>query len=262
MARAGLIALSFTCGLSATSVLADPGAPAAPQPVATAAAIIITPAAAAAAATEATPAAPVTAVAPTPPAPPAITLTAKVDLTSQRVTVLEHGKPKHTWAISSGAQGFETPTGTFKPGWMAKMWFSKQYDNAPMPHAVFFNGGIAMHATQSTGSLGRPASHGCVRLAPANAAIFYALVSKHGLVHTRIAVTGSPKFAPAAVASRRSQPVYPGVAAYGGYGYASGYNSGYNGGYSGYGYSNRNASAFYQPVPYRPIRYVQIRNRY
>jgi lipoprotein-anchoring transpeptidase ErfK/SrfK len=193
------------------------------------------------------------------PAPPAITLAAKVDLTAQRVTIFENDKPKYTWAISSGARGYETPAGSFKPGWMAKVWFSKQYDNAPMPHAVFFNGGIAMHATQATGSLGRAASHGCIRLAPTNAATFYGLVSKHGLVHTRISVTGKAKLAPEAIASRR-QPNSDQRVAYisqGGYGSYGGYR-----GYNGYGYYAQSQSVFAQPVQYRPVRYVQIRNRY
>ncbi len=255
MARAGLIALSLTFGFSATSASAEPPVLKADAPPASA--------------IEAVPAAPanqapIVAVAPKP-VPPAITLHAKVDLAAQRVTILEHDKVKHSWPISSGARGHETPTGSFKPGWMAKTWFSKQYDNAPMPHAVFFNGGIAMHATQATGSLGRPASHGCIRQSPANAATFYALVSKHGLAHTRISVTGQPKFAPEAIASR--QPSYPQRVAYSG-----GYTGGYSG-YGRYGYPS-GGSAFYQPVQYRPIRYeqairypqpiryVQVRNRY
>jgi lipoprotein-anchoring transpeptidase ErfK/SrfK len=258
MARAGLIALSFSFGLSATSALAETQPPTDEIPAAApvAAAMIVSPATTAANATTETPAA---AAAPKP-VPPAITLHAKVDLTNQRVTILEHDKVKFSWAISSGARGYETPTGSFKPGWMAKTWFSKQYDNAPMPHAVFFNGGIAMHATQATGSLGRAASHGCIRQSPANAATFYGLVSKHGLVHTRISVTGQPKFAPEAIASR--QPQYQQRVAYGG-----GYNGGYYSGYNGYGYS-AGGSVFYPPAHNRqvrvvqPIRYVQVRNRY
>ena len=85
------------------------------------------------------------------------------------------------------------------------MWYSKKYDDAPMPHAVFFRDGAAIHATQATGSLGRPASHGCVRLAPGHAETFYKLVQKHGLKQTRIIVQGTPKFAPVTVARAPSQ---------------------------------------------------------
>ena len=146
----------------------------------------------------------VTPAAPAKPLPPAITLTVNINLRTQRMTVSYGGKAMHTYAISSGARGFETPAGSFKPQWTAKLWHSRTYDNAPMPHAVFFNGGIATHATTSIGRLGSPASHGCIRLAPANAAQFYGLVARHGNVHTRITVTGRPAFNDE-VASRRSR---------------------------------------------------------
>ena len=129
---------------------------------------------------------------PTPPKP-AITLTFDIDQTRQHMTVREYGKVIGSWPISSGRAEFRTPNGAFRPSWMAKMWYSRKYDDAPMPHSVFFNGGIAMHATQATGMLGRPASHGCIRQAPANAARSYALVQKHGLAHTRVTVRGPPR---------------------------------------------------------------------
>ena len=138
-----------------------------------------------------------------PPPPP--TLLVGIDLGSQRLTVTEHGKIKYTWPISSGREGYRTPTGTFRPSWMAQMWYSKQYDDAPMPHSVFFNGGIAVHATQSTGMLGRPASHGCIRLSPSNAATFYKLVSTHGKAMTRIKVHGTAKDS-TPMASRQKRP--------------------------------------------------------
>ena len=88
---------------------------------------------------------------PTP--PPAITLVVKIDLTNQRLTVSEGGKVKYTWSISSGAEGFNTPVGTFQPEWMSKLWFSKKYDNAPMPHAVFFKNAPAAHSARACVSL-------------------------------------------------------------------------------------------------------------
>jgi lipoprotein-anchoring transpeptidase ErfK/SrfK len=136
------------------------------------------------------------------PAPPAITLAIDIDLTRQAMTIKEHGKVVGSWPISSGREGYRTPTGTFRPLWQSRMWYSRKYDNAPMPHAVFFNGGVAMHATQATGMLGRPASHGCIRQSPANAAKTYALVSKHGNSHTRIVVRGQPRDAEPAIARR------------------------------------------------------------
>jgi lipoprotein-anchoring transpeptidase ErfK/SrfK len=126
------------------------------------------------------------------PLPP--TLIARINLTTQTMVVQAGNKTLHTWKVSSGAPGYATPPGTFKPGWMAKMWNSRQYDDAPMPHSVFFNGGIAVHATTSVHNLGRAASHGCVRLAPGNAAQFFKMVSSHSLARTRIIVHGQQPF--------------------------------------------------------------------
>jgi lipoprotein-anchoring transpeptidase ErfK/SrfK len=125
--------------------------------------------------------------------PPAVpTLIADINLTGQTMTVHVSGRETYTWRISSGREGYRTPVGTFRPDWMARMWYSRQYDLAPMPHAVFFKNGAAIHGTSEVGQLGNPASHGCIRLAPANAATFYSLVAKHGLAATRIVVRGTP----------------------------------------------------------------------
>jgi lipoprotein-anchoring transpeptidase ErfK/SrfK len=129
------------------------------------------------------------------PAPPAITLRLDVDLASQRLTVTERDVVKGVWLISSGRAGTPTKPGTFRPQWASRMWYSRQYDMAPMPHAVFFNGGIAFHATQATHLLGRPASHGCVRLSPQNARALYGMIHAHGYAHTEIVVTGQPQIA-------------------------------------------------------------------
>jgi lipoprotein-anchoring transpeptidase ErfK/SrfK len=128
--------------------------------------------------------------APTAPAPITTTLKLTVDLATQRLTVVEHGEVKHLWPISSGRAGYATKIGTFRPQWASRLWHSRQYDFAPMPHAVFFNGGIAFHATQATHLLGRPASHGCVRLAPQNAKALFAMIHSHGFKATEITVTG------------------------------------------------------------------------
>lgn len=186
---------------------AAPGTMADPSPAKTSA----TPANAPAGAVEAEPAQRAAAVVDKP-APPPITLRADVDLTNQRLTVTENGAVIHTWPISSGRAGYPTITGTFKPTWMSKMHYSRKYDMSPMPHSVFFHGGFAIHATYATGMLGRPASHGCVRLSPANAKTFYNLVSRHGKASTKIAVFGSPKFSAPKVAKRKPvrQPTYSG----------------------------------------------------
>jgi lipoprotein-anchoring transpeptidase ErfK/SrfK len=138
--------------------------------------------------------------------PPEPTLTAKIDLAKQTMVVAEDGDVKYSWPISSGAEEFPTPRGTFRPQWVAKMWYSRKYDNAPMPNAVFISGGVAIHATQHVGSLGRPASHGCIRLAPGNAKTFYGLVGKHGLKMTRVSIYGNPKWRSAPAVANRDAP--------------------------------------------------------
>lgn len=137
------------------------------------------------------------------PLPP--TLTASVDLSRQTMTVSVNGEARYRWPISSGTSRFPTPTGNFSPQWTSKMWYSKKYDNSPMPHAVFINGGVAVHGTYHTAALGSPASHGCIRLSPANARTFYTLVQRHGLQRTRVSVHGRPRWRDDAVARRDSR---------------------------------------------------------
>lgn len=83
-----------------------------------------------------------------------------------------------TWKVSTAKRGYHTPSGTFSPYSLQRMHYSKKYDNAPMPHSIFFNGGYAIHGTPHVGNLGRPASHGCVRLAPVNAKRLYEIVGR------------------------------------------------------------------------------------
>ena len=118
-------------------------------------------------------------------------LSAKINLSSQTMNVYENGKKTHSWKISSGKDGHFTPTGNFKPYIVKKMHYSKKYDNAPMPYSVFFRGGYAIHGTGAVWRLGRPASHGCVRLHTSNAKKFHDLVLKHGKKSTSIKVVGS-----------------------------------------------------------------------
>lgn len=138
------------------------------------------------------------------PVPPKPTLLVGIDLTNQKLSVTENGVAKYTWRISSGRTGYQTPRGTFRPVWMTKMWYSRKYDYAPMPHSIFFHGGTAIHGTDSLGALGRPASHGCVRLAPQNAAVLYRLVTQHTKQKTQIKVFGTPPKQPA-MASREDR---------------------------------------------------------
>ncbi len=124
-------------------------------------------------------------------------LVAKIDLTSQTMKVLVDGKLKYKWQISSGRKGYHTPTGSYKPYYINKMHYSKKYDNAPMPHSVFYSGGFAVHGTYAVRRLGTPASHGCTRLAPANARKFFNLVKKYKKAGTRIMISGrTPAYTP------------------------------------------------------------------
>jgi lipoprotein-anchoring transpeptidase ErfK/SrfK len=113
---------------------------------------------------------------------------------SQRVSVVVDGVPKHTWAISSGLGG-GPPSGSFRPERLERKWYSRKYDWAPMPHAIFFYHGFAIHGTNHVSRLGRRASHGCVRLHPAHAKILFDLVQRQGRANTRIVVSESRMFA-------------------------------------------------------------------
>ncbi len=113
---------------------------------------------------------------------------AKIDLGEQEMHVYVDGKLKHSWSIASGRRGYETPIGQYRPQRLEKEWYSRQYDDAPMPFSVFFSGGYAIHG--GYGRMGRPASHGCIRLQTGNAATFYNLVASHGAGKTRIIIDG------------------------------------------------------------------------
>jgi lipoprotein-anchoring transpeptidase ErfK/SrfK len=98
------------------------------------------------------------------------------------------GETRHLWRVSTGRRGYGTPTGRFRPQWLARMHYSRKYDNSPMPYSIFFHHGFAIHGTQYTRRLGRVASHGCVRLHPSNAATLFSLVKRHGMSKTRIVI--------------------------------------------------------------------------
>jgi len=104
---------------------------------------------------------------------------AQTDITiskSKQMMQVDTNEGTYQWPVSTARKGYYTPTGTFTPYSLQPMHYSKKYDNAPMPHSIFFSGGYAIHATPHIGNLGRPASHGCVRLHPANAATLYQIV--------------------------------------------------------------------------------------
>ena len=123
-----------------------------------------------------------------------------VDLSSQTMTVHSGSGETYVWPISSGRAGHATPRGVFRPRALYAMVHSAKYGNAPMPHSIFFYGQYAIHGTTAVGNLGQPASHGCVRLSPGNAAALFAMVQRQG---AEIRIIGSP-FSDEARGERRS----------------------------------------------------------
>src|SRR5437588_1332812 len=119
-----------------------------------------------------------------------------VDKDNQQMTVAVDGVERYRWPVSSGIPSYETPNGSFRAFRMEEDHFSKEFDDAPMPHSIFFTKiGHAIHGTDSVNRLGSPASHGCVRLSPANAATLYALVGEQGVLNTTVTLTGSSQVA-------------------------------------------------------------------
>jgi lipoprotein-anchoring transpeptidase ErfK/SrfK len=116
-------------------------------------------------------------------------LVVQIDKSSQRMAVSIDGMTRYNWPVSTGRSGYGTPSGVFHPQLMARRWFSRKYYNSPMPHAIFFYGGFAIHGTYELSRLGGPASHGCVRLHPSHAAALFALVERNGPHHTRIEIS-------------------------------------------------------------------------
>ncbi len=141
-----------------------------------------------------------------------------VDKDSQQMTVAVDGVERYRWPVSSGLPSYETPNGSFRAFRMEEDHYSKEFDEAPMPHSIFFTKvGHAIHGTDSVNRLGSPASHGCVRLSRENAAKLYALVKQEGVINTTVKLTGSSQVALArnprprsntAVARRAPQPQY------------------------------------------------------
>ena len=119
-----------------------------------------------------------------------------VDKDAQQMTVAVDGVERYRWPVSSGLPSYETPNGSFRAFRMEEDHYSKEFDDAPMPHAIFFTKvGHAIHGTDSESRLGSPASHGCVRLSRANASTLYALVQADGVLNTTVTLTGSSQVA-------------------------------------------------------------------
>ena len=113
---------------------------------------------------------------------------AAISLSSQRMAVYVDGAPVYNWPVSTARPGYRTPTGMFKPTALVRYHRSTIYSGSPMPYSISFLRGYAIHGSYETKYLGRPASHGCIRLHPSNAAALYYLVQRHGLGNTLIKI--------------------------------------------------------------------------
>jgi lipoprotein-anchoring transpeptidase ErfK/SrfK len=135
------------------------------------------------------------------------TILVVIDKPTQEMKVFIDGVERYTWEVSTGLRGYDTPSGKYTARSMNEIWYSKQWDDAPMPHAIFFTKkGHAVHGTTETKHLGKPASHGCVRLAPENARTLFALVKEKGLENTEIVLNGdTPKIEVASAGPRKQE---------------------------------------------------------
>ena len=112
----------------------------------------------------------------------------QIDKSAQRMAVRVDGAARYSWPVSTGRSGYGTPSGVFSPQSMHRRYFSRKYYNSPMPNAIFFYYGFAIHGTNDISRLGGPSSHGCIRLHPQHAAALFALVQRSGPSNTRIVI--------------------------------------------------------------------------
>jgi hypothetical protein len=156
------------------------------------------------------------------------TVVINVDKSSQKMSVEVDGEPRYEWNVSTGRAGYGTPNGTYRPQRLEREWFSKEYYDSPMPYSIFFSRGYAIHGSYEIRHLGGPASHGCIRLHPSNAAKLFALVQREGMGSTTIVVSGSNPSGRREVEEADTGPRAPQYAPPGAW-------WGYNRPYSGYG---------------------------
>ena len=131
-----------------------------------------------------------------------------IDKSTQQMTVTVDGQPAYVWPVSTGAPGYDTPSGEFKPFRMEAEHFSREWDDAPMPHSIFFTmKGHAIHGSNHLKAIGTPASHGCVRLEPKNATLLFALVKQQKMANTRVVLTGETPRAAGVPMARRNNTI-------------------------------------------------------
>jgi lipoprotein-anchoring transpeptidase ErfK/SrfK len=120
-------------------------------------------------------------------APAAADVVIGIDKSAQRMSVRVNGSEQYSWPVSTGLLG-GPPAGNYRPERLERKWFSRKFGMSPMPHAIFFHEGYAIHGTIYVSRLGHRASHGCVRLHPSNAAALFSLVNREGVGNTTIVI--------------------------------------------------------------------------
>lgn len=144
------------------------------------------------------------------PAKPKSNIVINVDKQSQHMTVFVDGIEQYAWPVSTGIRGYSTPSGAYSVSSMNEIWYSKEWDNAAMPHAIFFTKrGHAIHGTQEVKRLGGPASKGCVRLAPKNAKTLFTLVKQTGMENVKVVLEGETPGGEAKIAGTAPSQRYP-----------------------------------------------------
>ena len=126
------------------------------------------------------------------------------------MTVTVDGHVRYRWRVSTGATNYSTPDGSYNAFRMELMHYSREWDNAGMPHSIF----LVRRPQHSWLGPSRPwhaVSHGCVRLSLGNAATLFALVSARGVSNTKVVVRGPdpPGYHAATQIPQRRQPARP-----------------------------------------------------
>jgi hypothetical protein len=120
----------------------------------------------------------------------------QIDKSAQRMSVSVDGMERWSWPVSTGQASYATPSGSYRPFRMEATHFSKEWDDAPMPHSIFFTKvGHAIHGTYDAAHLGAAVSHGCVRISAANATQLYQLVKTEGMANTQVVISGQQPYA-------------------------------------------------------------------
>ncbi|MBO0755402.1 MAG: L,D-transpeptidase family protein, partial [Bradyrhizobiaceae bacterium] len=113
-----------------------------------------------------------------------------VDKSVQQMSVIQNGRLLYVWPLSTGRDKFSAPSGVYTPERLERSWFSRAYYNSPMPHAIFFHGGYVIHGSDDISKVGGPASRGCIRLHPDDAALLFSMVKLEGPDNTVIFIDG------------------------------------------------------------------------